>query len=95
MFLVLQRWLRWYEIIVAGYLDDTDETKSRFCEKVNNYLSMFNSEDFEEQHGQIPYDQLTITLAPTLETHPNIVIFIERLSTNLSAHGIKLLIKEY
>jgi hypothetical protein len=81
-------------IIAAGYLGDTDETKNRLCEKINNYLSMFNSEDFEEQHGKISYDQLTITLSPTLTPHPNIVAFIQGLANDLSEDDIKFLLKE-
>jgi hypothetical protein len=78
-------------IITTGYLDDSTDTKDRLFRKVNNYLSMFNSEDFEEQHGQISYDQLTITLVYKQEPHPSIVELVDQLSAQLSEHGIKML----
>lgn len=82
-------------IITTGYLDDSNDTKDRLFQKVNNYLSMFNSEDFEEQHGQISSDQLTITLAYKPEPHASIVDLINQLSAQLGQHGIKIFMEPH
>lgn len=81
-------------IVTTGHLDDSEETKNRLFQKINNYLEIFNSEDFEDQHGQIPYDQLTITVLHSPQPHPTIFGLIEVLSSQLSPHGIKIFLKQ-
>ena len=77
-------------IITSGYLDDSERTKDRLIKKINNYLSMVNTEEFEEDFGHDVAKRVIIEIVLTESPSQEVMKLIKNIQGQLLSHKIAL-----
>ncbi|MBY0273414.1 MAG: hypothetical protein K2X02_08450 [Alphaproteobacteria bacterium] len=77
-------------IIITGRLEADEETKRRLFEKINNYLTYINSEEFMEEHGQPDSSRIEIKISLKKEPSKEILEIIEQIKPRVKSWNARL-----
>jgi hypothetical protein len=67
-------------IISSGYLDDSSETEEILINKIQNYLTYINSQEFQEEFGKPSPQRTSIKLICTQEPSDFIYDLVKKLN---------------
>lgn len=66
-------------IVITSYLDDSDETKNKIKNKVEEYLTWFNSEEFFKEFGTPSREKIKIVLSCSIKPDDTVFEFVKEM----------------
>lgn len=80
-------------IISSGYLDDSYYTEKRILDKLNNYLSFINDDEFTEKFGAPFSEKVSIVLSCNIKPHPYVLELIESIKEQVISYNASISIE--